>query len=106
MKIAKFLLAVDRISKDNDEADFIRCTEFGKNAEFAVKYLKKGMKITVVGQLSTSTYEDKNGDKAYSYDVIINENYFCEKKSDGDEGKKSTKSTKKSTKEEPELDWE
>lgn len=105
MKIAKFLLAVDRISKDSDEADFIRCTEFGKNAEFAVKYLKKGMKIAVVGQLSTSTYEDKDGNKAYSYDVIINENYFCEKKADTDE-KKSTKSTKKSTKEEPELDWE
>lgn len=102
---------MDRISKDKDETDFIRCTEFGKNAEFAVKYLKKGMKIALVGQLSTSSYEDKDGNTQYSYDVIVNENYFCEKKSDGDEGeKKSTKSTKKSTKsdksDDADLDWE
>ena len=98
--IAKYLLAVDRISKNSDEADFIRCTCFGNNAKFAAEYLKKGMKIALVGSIHTSTYKDKEDNTRYSTEVYVNEHYFCEKKSDSD--KKSTKKKK----EDSSVDWD
>lgn len=89
---------MDRISKDSDTADFIRCACFGNNAKFAVQYLKKGMKVAIVGTIHTSTYKDKEDNTRYSTEVYVNEHYFCEKKVE--ESKKGKK------KEEPELDWE
>lgn len=85
MLVARYTLAVDRMKRD--EADFINCVAFRKAAEFAEKYLKKGMKIAVVGHIQTGSYTDKDGHKRYTTDVIIEEQEFCEKKAQNDEDK-------------------
>lgn len=79
--IATYTLAIDRYSKDKDhpESDFLRCKCFGKTAEFASKYLHKGVKIGVVGAVRTGSYEDKNGNKVFTTDIFVNEHTFCEK---------------------------
>ena len=82
MAVARYTLAVDRIKKD--EADFINCIAFRKAAEFAEKYLKKGMKIAVTGHIQTGSYIDKDGHKRYTTDVIIEDQEFCEKKTQDD----------------------
>ena len=76
-KIAKYSLAVDRIKEG---ADFPNCVCFGRQAEFADKYLKKGTKIAVVGRLQTGSYTNKDGKKVYTTDVIVDHQEFCEKK--------------------------
>ena len=79
VKVAKYNLAVQRMGKD-DIADFIPCTCFDKLAEFAENYLSKGMKIAVEGRIQTGNYEDKDGNKRTSYEVIVERHEFCEKK--------------------------
>lgn len=82
MCIARYNLAVDRRGKDK-EADFINCVCFGKTAEFAEKYLKKGMKILISGRIQTGNYTDKeSGKKVYTTDVVVEEHEFCESKKD------------------------
>ena len=71
-KIAKYTLAVDRRFK-KDEADFINCIAFGKGAEFAENYLKKGTKIVATGRIQTGSYENKEGRKVYTTDIIVEE---------------------------------
>lgn len=78
LAIANYTLAIDRPGKDSG-ADFIRCVAFGKSAEFAEKYLKKGTKIAVEGRIQTGSYE-KDGQKHYTTDVIVDKHYFCESK--------------------------
>lgn len=78
--IARFTLAVDRRGKDAG-ADFISCVAFGKTAEFAEKYLRKGLKIAVVGYIRTGSYTNKDGQTVYTTDIIVNECEFCESKS-------------------------
>lgn len=75
--VARYRLAVDR---RGEGADFIQCVAFGKNAEFAERYLSKGMKIAVTGHIQTGQYTDKNGQKVYTTDVIIESHEFCEAK--------------------------
>ena len=77
--VGSYTLAVDRIGKDKG-ADFIRCKTFGKSADFAQQYLKKGMKIAVEGRISTGSYTNKDGQKVYTTDVIVNAHHFCESK--------------------------
>lgn len=87
--IARYTLAVDRRFKRDGEqsADFISCAAFGKDAEFAEKYFRQGMKVVVVGRLQTGSYTDKDGIKRYTTDVVIEEQEFAEsKKSGGDTG--------------------
>lgn len=74
--VAKYTLAVDRRGKDNG-TDFINCVAFGKQGEFAEKYLRKGTKIAVTGRIQTGSYDGKNG-KVYTTDVVVEEHYFCE----------------------------
>lgn len=83
--IARYSLAVDRVgAKDGQpSADFISCIAFGKNAEFAEKYLKKGIKIAVEGRIQTGSYTNKEGQKVYTTDVIVERHEFCESKSTG-----------------------
>lgn len=83
MAIARYTLAVDRrFKKDGEQsADFINCVAFGKNGEFAEKYLKKGTKIVVTGHIQTGSYIHKeSGQKIYTTDVIVEEHEFCESK--------------------------
>lgn len=81
MAIAKYTLAVDRDGKDKG-TDFIRCVAFGKLGEFAEKYLSKGMKIAINGRIQTGSYDDKDGRKVYTTDVIVARQEFCERKAD------------------------
>jgi len=76
--IAKFTLAVDRIAKD--ETDFITCTAFEKTAEFIEKYIKKGTKVVTQGRWQTGSYTNKDGQKVYTNDCIIDQIEFAESK--------------------------
>lgn len=77
--IARYTLAVNRRFKRDGEpdADFIVCIAFGKNGEFAEKYLKKGQQIAVSGRIQTEQWEDKDKNKRYATNVIVEEHYFC-----------------------------
>lgn len=83
--IAKFSLAVDRAFKKEGEqsADFINCVAFGKSAEFAEKYFRKGQKILVEGRWQTGSYTDKSGGKVYTNDCIVEHFDFADSKKDG-----------------------
>lgn len=80
--VARYTIAVDRrFKKDGEQsADFIGCIAFGKTAEFAEKYFTKGIKIAVVGQIQTGSYENKDGQRIYTTDVVVEENEFTESK--------------------------
>lgn len=82
MCIAKYNLAVERRYKKDGEAsaDFINCTVFGKPAEFVEKYLKKGTKVVVSGRIQTGNYTNKEGQKIYTTDVVVEEQEFAESK--------------------------
>lgn len=84
--VARYTLAVTRSYKREGEpdADFINCVAFGRIAELAEKYLKKGSRIIVEGRIQTGSYTDKNGRKVYTTDVIVDYQEFAEsKKTDG-----------------------
>ncbi len=83
MAIARYTLAVDRRgAKDGQQsADFISCVAFGKNGEFAEKYLKQGTKIAATGRIQTGSYTNRDGQKVYTTDVVIEEQEFAESKS-------------------------
>ena len=79
MTIARYCLAVDRkFTKGEKETDYINCVAFGKGAEFAEKYLRKGTKIAVSGRIQTGSYKNKDGQTVYTTDVIVEEQEFCE----------------------------
>lgn len=83
MAVARYTLAVDRkYNRNNDEqsADFINCVAFGRNGEFAEKYLRKGIKIAVVGHIQTGSYTNKDGIRVYTTDVVVDEHEFVESK--------------------------
>lgn len=84
--IARYTLAVDRKFKREGEqtADFISCIAFGRNAEFAEKYLRKGIKIVATGRIQTGSYTNKDGQKVYTTDVVIEEQEFAESKGSGE----------------------
>lgn len=96
--IARYTLAVDRRFKRDGEqsADFINCVVFGKGAEFAEKYLRQGTKIAAVGRIQTGSYTNKDGQKVYTTDVVVEEQEFAESKnSSGGEVSTSKKSAVK-----------
>ena len=78
-RYARFSLAVDRRGKDAG-TDFISCVCFGKTAENAEKWLKKGTKITTEGRIQTGSYTNKEGHKVYTTDVILTNWEFAEAK--------------------------
>lgn len=83
LTVARYRLAVDRrVARNGGEqtADFINCAAFGKRAEFAEKYLRKGIKIMVAGRIQTGSYKDKEGRTVYTTDVVVEEHEFCESK--------------------------
>lgn len=79
---ARYTLAVDRRFKREGEpsADFINCVAFGRNAEFAEKYLAQGVKILVCGHIQTGSYTNRDGVKIYTTDVAVDEQEFAESK--------------------------
>lgn len=80
--VARYRLAVDRRFKREGEqdADFISCVAFGKQGEFAEKYFKKGTKIAITGRIQTGSYTNKDGQKVYTTDVMVEEQEFAESK--------------------------
>lgn len=83
---AKYSLAVDRRYKKpgEQEADFVNCTTFGKSAEFAHKYFKQGTKIAISGRIQTGSYTNKDGDKVYTTEVVVEDQEFAESKKDAE----------------------
>ena len=92
--IARYTLAVDRKFKQEGQpnADFINCIAFGKLGEFAEKYLHKGVKIAVTGRIQTGSYKNKDGNTVYTTDVVVEEQEFCESKSQSNSQPQSTPS--------------
>ena len=81
--IARYTLAVDRRYKrqgDEQTADFINCVVFGKGAEFAENYLRQGTKIIAEGRIQTGSYTNKDGNKVYTTDVVVENQEFAESK--------------------------
>lgn len=86
MAVARYTLAVDRRrsrSADSNEqtADFISCVAFGLAGEFAEKYLHQGTKVVVSGRIQTGSYTNKDGQKVYTTDVVVDDQEFAESKS-------------------------
>ena len=80
--VTRYTLAVDRRYKKDGEAaaDFISCVAFGRQAEFANKWFRKGTKIAIAGRIQTGSYTNKDGQKVYSSDIIVEEQEFAESK--------------------------
>ena len=83
--VARFTLAIDRrYNKEEQKADFISCVAFNKKAEFAERYLHQGTKIAVEGRIQTESYTNKDGQKVYTTDIIVEELEFAESKGAGE----------------------
>lgn len=82
LAIARYTLAVDRRGSKQGEqsADFINCIAFEKSGEFAEKYLHQGTKIVVTGRIQTGSYTNRDGQKVYTTDVVVEEQEFAESK--------------------------
>ena len=90
---ARFSVAVNRRFKNaegNYDADFINCVAFGKTAEFLEKYFKKGMAIGLTGHIQTGSYTNKDGQKVYTTDVVVEETEFVESKNASGDTTKDT----------------
>ena len=85
MAVARYTLAVDRRQSRNNQngdqtADFIQCVAFGRSGEFAEKYFRKGLKVVVTGRIQTGSYTNKDGQKVYTTDVVVEDQEFAESK--------------------------
>lgn len=91
MAIARFSLAVDRrFRKDGEQgADFINCIAFGKTAEFYEKFGRKGTKFVIEGRIQTGSYTNKDGQRVYTTDVVVENTEFAESKSNNQSGNSS-----------------
>ena len=80
--IARYTLAVDRRYKREGEAgaDFISCVAFGRSAEFAEKYFHQGLKVVVTGRIQTGSYTNRDGNKVYTTDIVVEDQEFAESK--------------------------
>lgn len=80
--IARYILAVDRrFHRDGEQtADFVSCVAFRKQGEFAEKYLRQGIKIAITGRIQTGSYTNRDGQKVYTTDVVVESQEFVESK--------------------------
>jgi single-strand DNA-binding protein len=86
LAIARYTLAVDRRFRRDGEAnaDFINCVSFGRTAEFAEKYFRQGLKIAVTGRIQTGSYTNREGQKVYTTEVVVEDQEFAESKASSD----------------------
>lgn len=85
--IARFSIAVNRVYKRNGDeqtADFINCIAFGKTAEFFEKFGHKGVKFEIIGRIQTGSYTNKDGQRIYTTDVVVESTEFAESKKTSD----------------------
>ena len=89
--VARYTLAVNRKFKKDGEptADFISCVVFGRSAEFTEKYFRKGMQVAVSGRIQTGSYTNKDGNKVYTTDVVVEEQEFAESKAANQQNQQS-----------------
>jgi len=89
--VARYTLAVNRKFKKDGEptADFIPCVVFGRSAEFTEKYFRKGMQVAVSGRIQTGSYTNKDGNKVYTTDVVVEEQEFAESKAANQQNQQS-----------------
>jgi single-strand DNA-binding protein len=80
--VARYTLAINRMGK-KDEADYINVIAFGKSGEFAEKYFKQGQQVAVTGRIQTGNYTNKEGQKIYTTEVVVENQFFASSKSDG-----------------------
>lgn len=81
--VARYTLAVDRRFRrqgEDNQTDFINCVVFGRGAEFAENYLHQGTKIAITGRIQTGSYTNKDGQRVYTTDVVVEEQEFAESK--------------------------
>ena len=79
--VARFTLAVDRrFRREDASADFIGCVAFGRNAEFIEKYFRQGTKALITGRIQTGSYTNRDGQKVYTTDVVVEDQEFAESK--------------------------
>lgn len=83
--VARYTLAVDRrVKRDGEQsADFISCIAFGKVAEVAEKYFRRGLKVVVAGRIQTGSYTNRDGQKVYTTDIVVEDQEFAESKASG-----------------------
>ena len=93
--IARYTLAVDRrFKRDGDQtADFIGCVAFGKLGEFAEKYLRKGTKVVVTGRIQTGSYTNREGQKVYTTEVVVEDQEFAESRAESEANRSSFQSS-------------
>ena len=86
LAIARYTLAVDRRFKRDGEqtADFINCVVFGKSAEFTERYFRQGMRVVVCGRIQTGSYTNRDGQKVYTTEVVVEDQEFAESKASSD----------------------
>ena len=89
--VARYTLAVDRrVRRDGTEqqqtADFIGCVAFGRQAEFAERYLRQGIKIAITGRIQTGSYTRSDGTRVYTTDVVVEDQEFVESKAASQHG--------------------
>ena len=89
--VARYTVAVDRRFKRDGEptADFIPCVVFGRSAEFAEKYFRQGMRVSISGRIQTGSYTNKDGVKVYTTEVIVEEQEFAESKAANQQNQQS-----------------
>jgi single-strand DNA-binding protein len=100
--VTRYTLAVDRRYKRDGEAtaDFISCVAFGRSAEFAEKYFHQGLKVVVTGRIQTGSYTNRDGNKVYTTDVVVEEQEFAESKATAGQAENSRSQQKP----EPQVD--
>lgn len=98
MAIARYTLAVDRRRRstgmEEQTADFIPCVAFDKAGEFAEKYFRQGMRVLVSGRIQTGSYVNREGQKVYTTEVIIEEQEFADSKGANNNGAGYTPDTR------------
>ena len=82
VSVTSFSIAVNRRGKDA-QTDFINCVAWRQTAEFISKFFKKGSSICITGSVQTRTWNDKDGNKRYATEVVVDEAYFTESKGTG-----------------------
>ena len=102
MAVARYTLAVDRrMSRSNQNgdqtADFIQCVAFGRSGEFAERYLHKGTKVVVTGRIQTGSYTNKDGQRVYTTDVVVEDQEFAESKNATQNNSSGTSTDKQSS---------
>ncbi len=87
--VASYVLAVDRRGRKEEQgrqtADFLRCITFGRGAEFADKYFQKGQRVLVSGRIQTGSYTNREGQKVYTTDIVVDNQEFADSKGAGGE---------------------